>query len=130
MVVLVFLVLSCIGNLIASILLIMGTKKVTNFFFKFFSFTKTFFFKQRHPGFVFVWLVASMISIVIFFISCTVDFKIQNIFGAALQIYWWICIYALYQMLKAEKSQPVQVGVTHPGAGETKYVPGPGYAQA
>lgn len=76
-----------------------------------------------------VWLVASMISIVMFFISCTVDFKIQNLVGAGLQIYWWVCIYSLYQMLKREKLEPTQMGMNQPGAGETKYVAGQGYPQ-
>lgn len=104
MVISALFILSCIGNLIASVLLIMGTKK-------------------RHPGYVFVWLIASMISIVMCFVTFTVDFKLTNLISVIISIYWWICIYALYQMFKREKSEP-QIGMNHPSGGETKYVPG------
>lgn len=76
-----------------------------------------------------VWLVASMVSIVMLIITFTVDFKITNLVSAALQIYWWICIYSLYQMLKREKLEPTQMGMNHPSAGESKYISGQGYPQ-
>lgn len=88
-----------------------------------------FFNLQRISGFVFAWLVASMVSIVIGFISIFVNFDIENLIGICIEIYWWICIYSLYQMLKREKLQPVQIEMSQIGAVQTKYVPGQGYPQ-
>lgn len=71
-----------------------------------------------------------MISIVMFFISTYVQFDLTNLIAVGLEIYWWICIYSLYQMLKREKLQPAaQIELIQLGAVQTKYVPGQGYPQ-
>lgn len=73
-----------------------------------------------------------MISIVIGVVTFIVDFKVVNLISVGLSIYWWICIFALYQMLKREKLQPIQTGggMMNPTSGEMKYNPGQGYTQS
>lgn len=84
--------------------------------------------KQRRPGYVRVWLVASMISIVL---SCfqilrgfvAPDFTIIfQIISFCVSIYWWICIKELNEVFIRERASQDR-SVYQPRDGDRKYAP-------
>lgn len=106
----VAVILVSIGHLIASIFLYLGTK-------------------QRRPGYVRVWLVASMISIVLGFfqilkalLSGPKDTIIIQIFSFGVSVYWWICINDLNEVFINETESQSQTRLNHPRGEDRKYV--------